>query len=292
MAQSTINLSGFIRKQFLLRLIFGSVVIFVVAYLLTAPVIIKPMYESEAIVNPPLTLLSQQYQQEGIGFGGNAEIDWYIQVLQSSKMRDSLARRFDLYSRWDINDSASAGRNQMHEILAGRMKVEKNRYGSVSVKLRDHDPLMAAEMTQSMILLGDEIREAILQENRLAAYQLALQLYRAKDHETKKMGESLYNSNNSVNQTTLPGSEAYRQKIIYENELRILAELKTDYERLQKSIETPLPATYILSEPIPSPNPVWPTRLLIALAFALVFGVLYIFFEILGYDRQSSSKEK
>jgi capsular polysaccharide biosynthesis protein len=79
-------------KKIVKRALIGSIACALLVFIVTSPWLIKPLYESEVIVYVPLTILSQQLNQQGIGFASDREIDWYIQILKSNQLADSLIK--------------------------------------------------------------------------------------------------------------------------------------------------------------------------------------------------------
>lgn len=261
---------------------FGSLLTFLLIYLLTSPLIVKPRYASETLVFVPLTLFHKQFDQQGIGFGSNAEIDGHIQILQSSRLLDSLDQRFGLMEEWDLDGGDPQALSAYYSKIRKRMQVEKTRYGSVLVGMLDTDPEKAARLANAVVALGDIIKQDILLENRLIALDFAKDLYDKKQEEITRL-EARMGISDSIpdlmDKDDLPLT--YRQRTVYEAELYELTALRHHYERLQKSLDIDLPKVYVISPAIPAHQPEWPPRLLLALAGGLGFLVLFIAIQIL-----------
>ncbi len=276
---------NFLRVALLKWLIIGSPLIFLIVYFATSPVFIQPQYRAEAIIYVPLAIFTQQYEQQGIGFGGNMEIDGHIQLLHSTQVLDSLAAIFGFAERLNIDLGKPDGRSRLYNALRSRIKIEKTRYSSVSVTVRDADPERAASMANEVIRLGDVIREIILYENRLTAYHFALELYEQKLKEVGEMEQKMQ----SVD--FVPGSylltdpaNPVRVRTQYEAALWAMTERKNQYETISKSLQTPLPGAYVVSPGVPSHNPYWPRRILFSLAAVVLFVLLTFFIEMIRLD--------
>jgi hypothetical protein len=263
-------------------LIFGSLLTFLLVYFITSPLIVKARYASETLVFVPLTLFHKQYDQQGIGFGSNAEIDGHIQILQSSRLLDSLDHRFGLMEEWNLSRKDPRALSAYYSKMRKRMQVEKTRYGSVLVRMHSPDAEKSAQLANAVVALGDIIKQDILLENRLIALDFARDLYQKKQEEIAHLEARMGISD------TLPDLKdkddlplTYRQRTVYEAELYELTALRNHYERLSKSLEIDLPKVYVISPAIPSHEAVWPPRLLLALAGSIGFLLLYLAVQIL-----------
>ncbi len=305
MDRSGFDISWMFRPGFVKWVAGGSAGIFMLMLLLTSPLIIKPVYQSGATIYVPLTLFTRQYDQLGVGFGNDEEIDAHIQILRSTLMLDSLDAVFSLSERLGIDMSDPGGRSRYYRIAGSRITAEKTRYGSVSVRVRDKDRVYAAEMANRIVALGDLIKEDILLENRLAAYNFAKELYSEKLEETLEMERQImghgailplqrlkdgtadispaeiFGRAEGVDGVT-PG--ALRQLTAFESELWNLTSLKNNYERLRKSLETPIPRSYVVSPAVVAEKPVWPPRLLLTFAAVIAFVIIMVFVRIVRMD--------
>jgi len=264
----------------------GVITTGVLTYFITSPIFVKPMYRSEAIIYVPLTLFTQQFDQHGIGFGSNVEIDGHIQILRSTKLIDSLDKQFDIYDAWNMNISGNGSKHRLYQKILSRVEISKTRYSSVSVSVRDHDAGRAAEMANAIVRLGDVIKEEILLENRLNAYRFARELYEQKQSEILTIEEG-FGKLTDERESQAPGTESFRQKTLYEAELWELTARKNQYEKLRKSLETPLPRSYLVSPAIANHTPAWPARLPIITGVILLYIVVALFIQILRKDAQN-----
>ncbi|TVQ86299.1 MAG: hypothetical protein EA393_12390 [Bacteroidetes bacterium] len=281
------NISSLFTGSFLKWIAIGIVLTGILAYIATSPVFIKPMYRSEAIIYVPLTLFSQQFDQQGIGFASNVEIDGHIQILRSTQLLDSLERQFNLSGLWNMNVKNDAGRNKVYQKIQLRIDISKTRYNSVSVSVRDHDPERAAAMANAIVRLGDIIKEDILLENRINAYQFARELFQQKEAEILMIEERLGMVTDET-ERIFPGTENLRQRTMYEAELWELTARKNQYEKLRKSLDTPLPRSYIVSPAIASHKPSWPPRIPITTGAIVFYILIALFVQIIRKDAKNS----
>ena len=270
---------------FIKWLVFGSFLASVLVYLITSPLIIKPVYRSEALIYVPLMIFTEQYDQHGIGFGGNAEIDGHIQILRSTRLYDSLDSRFRLADKWNIDINSTGGKSRLHRKAGSVIRIEKNRYNAISVSVHNTDAETAASVANAVVSLGDIIKEDILLENRLAAYHFSRELYEQKESEIRVMEERtgpVTAASGSGNQQA--DQDKFRQRTLYEAELLELTRLKNDFEKMKKGLEFSLPGTYIVSPAYAPDKPFRPGRGLLSIAAVPVYIVLMIFVAVIRQD--------
>ena len=279
------NVLWILQKKFLKKAIIGTFVTSLFILILTLPSFIKPLYESEVIIYVTLTILSQQLNQQGIGFANDHEIDLYIQILKSKQLEDSLVNHFGLAAIYKVDTSKASFMSSLYPILDSRIHIEKTRYGSVSLKVLDTDPKMAAELANEIVSYGEIIKKNLLQNNRLASLYYAKNLFEQKSMEIKKLEKTidsiqhLHNNNNSDNNLLLD-----KTLRIYNFELQEFISRKEVYERERNGFDSPLPKTYIVSAAVPSANPISPKRWMFVLIGDGIYLFLLIFIEIVTRD--------
>jgi len=277
------DLSWLWQMKFMKRAVLGTIACVILVSLATSRWIIKPLHESEVIVYVPLTILSQQLNQQGIGFASDREIDWYIQILKSNQLADSLIKRYDLYRYFKINTSDLDSKNQLYRKIGSRIIIDKTRYGSVSVRVRDTDAKRAADIANEIVALGEVIKRNLLFPNRLESMRYVTSLYKEKTAEVARLEQSL----DSLMETPLGAKKDFlynKTLTIYNREYQELITRKGLYEREQKNFGTPLPTAYIISSAVPKSQTIWPRRGLLMVAGAGIYLLLLIVFEIIRRD--------
>ncbi|OFX18482.1 MAG: hypothetical protein A2041_13545 [Bacteroidetes bacterium GWA2_31_9b] len=278
-------LSNLFKRKFIKTLLFGVIISAIVVYLCTSPLFIAPQYKSEAIIYAPVTLTTQFNNQLGIGFGNNVEIDAYIQILKSSRLLDSLDNRFNLTKNSKLNSNSNRSKSIYYSMMTKKIKIEKTRYGSISISVKDQNSETAAIMANTIVELSDVIKESIFQENRQLSYKYAMDLLDAKQEEINQLEKKiLLLIKTQSNGTNNVPSELSRDKLLYGAEIQVLAELRNKYFTIKNSLETPLPKAYIITDAKPSHSPYWPPRLLIVFATIITYLVIAIFIQALLVD--------
>jgi len=185
------DLSWLWQKKLLKRASLGALGCALLVFIVTMPFIIKPLHESEVIVYVPLTILSQQLNQQGIGFASDREIDWYIKILKSNQLTDSLIKKYSLLTYFKIDTSDIDSKNQLYRKMESRIIIDKTRYGSVSIRVRDNDPKRAADMANEIIVLGEVIKRNLLFPNRQESMRYVTSLYNQKELEVARLQNTL-----------------------------------------------------------------------------------------------------
>lgn len=287
MNKSQQGLSWLFRKRFLILLITGAVITGALVYLLTSQRIIKPLYQSEALIYVPLTVLTKQLEQQGIGFASDVEIDGHIQILQSARLRDSLITRFKLDEELGINKKELGGRSKIYELINKSIDFQKTRYNSVSIKVRNHDPEKAAAIANAVVELGDVIKEDILHANRKEVFLHAKTHFENKEQSVMDLENRLDSLENALlmakNKQRI-NNELFKLRTLYSIELHELAGRKNHLETIQRGFETALPSAYVISKALPETNPVWPKRVLWAGLAVLAYILIAIVIEAIKRD--------
>jgi uncharacterized protein involved in exopolysaccharide biosynthesis len=281
------GLSWLFRKRFLIMLVAGAVITGALVYLITSPRIIQPLYQSEALIYVPLTILTKQLEQQGIGFASDVEIDGHIQILQSARLRDSLIARFRLDEKMEIDKNQLGGRSKIYKLINRNIDFQKTRYNSVSIKVRDRDPEKAAAIANAVVELGDVIKEDILHANRLEVFVYTKTHFENKEQSVMDLEhrlDSLENALLTARNKQRINNELFKLRTLYSIELQELAGRKNHLETIQRGFETALPSAYVISKALPEANPVWPKRVLWTGLAVLAYILIAIVIEAIKRD--------
>lgn len=174
-----------IKKHFKTFLITGALSI-LVAVIVSSSWIITPKYKSEALFYVPLTKISEQLIFTGYRFANDKETDEFIQMLHSNELIDSLDQKFNLGEHYELDRNDIMYYDNLLQAVRDNISINKTRYSSVSVEVKDEDPVMAATLANEIVRLGDVIKEKIYKSNNASAYKMANDFYQEKE---KELGE-------------------------------------------------------------------------------------------------------
>lgn len=265
----------------------GAVITGILTWFVSSPFFITPLYRSEAVIYVPLTIPSRQTEQQGIGFASDIEIDGHIQIFQSARMNDSLIQRYHLDQNLGVDLSETGGLSRLYEKINNRIKFEKTRFSSVAVIVLNPDPVLAAEMANVIVDLGDVIKEDILYENRRKVFLQAQQHYENKFKNVRLL-EQIIDSLDYTGKGKSTGNEMLRLKNQYATEVQELASRKNHLEMVERDFKTRLPGSYVISPAIPAARPHWPNRRLLVTGAVISFVFIVLVIEIIKQNAKST----
>lgn len=143
----------------------------VVSFLMT------PLYKSTAIVFPAATSTVSFSEQRNakaaaMDFGEEEQAEQLVQILSSSQIRNKIVERYDLYKHYKI-DPSDANRNfKLMKAYEEHFSYTRTRYGSIEISVLDADPKLAAEMANKIVDLIDTVKNAMVQERTLPAFEI------------------------------------------------------------------------------------------------------------------------
>ena len=151
------------------------------AAIFSAPRFITPKYESYTTVFPSTSAsLSRSVilaWKDFNEFGEVEEAERLLQVLESATMRDRMIEAFNLRAHYHIPADARYANTMLHEEYRGNFKFRRTRYGAVEIRVRDHNPQMAADMANYITALTDTVMNEMRMERLLLAYEVAEKEY-------------------------------------------------------------------------------------------------------------------
>jgi capsular polysaccharide biosynthesis protein len=153
----------------------------VLAAIFSSPFFITPLFESTVVMFPAKsTSLSRAVFGSNVDFLEYGDVDdaeRLLQVLGSTAVRDRIVERFDLFDHYEIPEDSKFRNTNLRKIYSGNISSSRTPYGAVEIKVRDKDPVMAADIANELSALSDSIQNEIRQERALMAYRVAVQRY-------------------------------------------------------------------------------------------------------------------
>ncbi|WP_170227084.1 Wzz/FepE/Etk N-terminal domain-containing protein [Luteibaculum oceani] len=129
-----------IRKNF--KVIAGLTILAgVLAGIFSGPSFIKPRFKSSAIVYPSnLSPYSKETRTEQL-----------IQLLQSSDIRDTLVKKFDLYKKYEIEAGKPGAKFEVEKAYNDFVGINKTKFESIEINVEDYSPDTAMLMVREII---------------------------------------------------------------------------------------------------------------------------------------------
>ncbi len=159
------------RKVILTVTAIAAVVSLVVSFLLT------PLYLSQAVVFPAATSTVSFSEQRNakassMDFGEEEQAEQLVQILKSSKIRNTLIERFDLFKNYDIDLNDKNKNFKLNKEYNNHIEFNRTRYGSIEISVLDKDPVLAATIANKIVDLIDTVKNQMVQERTLPAFDI------------------------------------------------------------------------------------------------------------------------
>ncbi|MFT5581525.1 MAG: tyrosine-protein kinase Etk/Wzc [Lentimonas sp.] len=159
------------RKLIIGVTIAAAIVSIIVSLLLT------PVFKSTAIVFPAATSTVSFSEQRNakassMDFGEEEQAEQLVQILQSSKIRNRLVERFDLFKNYEIELDDPNKNFKLNKAYQNHIMFTRTRYGSIQIDVLDKKPELAAEIANKIVQLIDTVKNEMVQERTLPAFDI------------------------------------------------------------------------------------------------------------------------
>ena len=181
------------RKPVIIVTVAGMILSIVVSLL------IKPRFAAEVILYPTAsssvskTLISTQWtgNKDILSFGEEEETERLLQILQSDRIRNKLVAQFDLYNHYEIKPDAKYRKTQLNEKLKKNVRFRKTEYMAVKIRVMDTDPVIAADMANTIAALLDSTIASLQRDKARKAFALVRDEYFSLQQEVEQIRDSL-----------------------------------------------------------------------------------------------------
>lgn len=159
------------RKPLLIITAIGAIASIVISFLMT------PLFKSTAIVFPAATSTVSFSEQRNakassMDFGEEEQAEQLIQILQSSRIRNRIVERFDLYNHYEISPDDANKNFKLGKAYDSHIKYTRTRYGSIQIDVLDRDKELAAEIANKIVDLIDTVKNEMVRERTIPAYEI------------------------------------------------------------------------------------------------------------------------
>ncbi len=144
---------------------------------LVASFFVTPLFLSKAVVFPAATSTVSFSEQRNakassMDFGEEEQAEQLVQILQSSKIRNRLIERFDLYKNYDIDLDDKNKNYKLNKAYNNHIQFNRTRYGSIEISVLDKNPELAATIANKIVQLIDTVKNEMVQERTLPAFEI------------------------------------------------------------------------------------------------------------------------
>jgi len=162
-----------------------TLITFVVAVIIS--LLITPLYLSTAIVFPAASSNVSFSEQRNVkaaamDFGEEEQAEQLVQILQSSRVRDKIVSKYNLFDHYDISKDDVNKNYKLNQAYNGYFSFTRTRFGSIQIDVLDKDPKLAADMANDIVELIDTVKNEMIRERTLPAFEV----------NKRKMGQLVY----------------------------------------------------------------------------------------------------
>lgn len=149
----------------------AAIVSLVISFLLT------PLYLSTAIVFPAATSTVSFSEQRNakassMDFGEEEQSEQLIQILQSSRVREKIVQRFDLFNHYEIKNDDPNKFYKLGKAYEQHIQFTRTRYGSIQIDVLDKDKELAAVIANKIVDLIDSVKNDMVKERTIPAFEI------------------------------------------------------------------------------------------------------------------------
>jgi hypothetical protein len=262
--------------------------------LFSSSIFIKPKYKSTAVI----------YPSNLIPYSDETPTEQMLQILHSDDIRDSLIKKFDLTSHYEIDKNQKFYFTNLIKEYEKNVSITKTEFESVQIDIMDTDPIFACNMVKSMVnyfnlktrtLQRDKAKEVLLiteiqledKEKQIDSIKKKMDDIRVKyeilDYkvQTKELYKNYYKGNsnfqtvnNEMNNLKAKGGEFQILNEQLQGEIDAYGKLKVDYETALRDVNKELTYSNNITSPVPADKKSYPIRWLIVLASTVATMIL------------------
>jgi capsular polysaccharide biosynthesis protein len=288
-------------------LLIVGVLSLIASVIFSSPTFIKPKYKSFAIV----------YPSNLIAYSTESATEQMLQLAQSYDIRDRIIKTFNLYDHYDIDTTKSKTyKSEVYQKYDENINIKKTEYESMDITVYDTNPLMAAEIADSIIHYFNQKARSLQVEKSLEVMVISEDQLRKKKIEMDSLDQLLHQYSKQYNILDFKSqskevTRAYMKNLtssstrglkesreifeglkekgteffsISENLWRIRGtynDLKLVYENAYRDVYKKLTYANVVTKPFPSDKKAYPVRWLIVVisvgaALVLAFTLLLV----------------
>jgi tyrosine-protein kinase Etk/Wzc len=161
---------------------FAAIISIVVSFLIT------PLYLSSAIVFPAASGnvsfdAQRNVKAAAMDFGEEEQAEQLVQILQSSRIKDRIVKKYHLLANYEISESDPNKYYKLNKAYYGNFTFNRTRFGSIQIDVLDKDPKKAADMANHIVDLIDTVKNEMIRERTIPAFEINLRKKKQMEHE-------------------------------------------------------------------------------------------------------------
>jgi capsular polysaccharide biosynthesis protein len=160
---------------------------------------IAPKFESTVVMFPTSSnsiskaLLSDNpgAKQDILEFGEDAQTEQMLQILNSSKIRGRVVKKFDLMRHYGIDQGSAFKNTRLQREYERNITFKRTEFMAVKIAVLDTDPQMAADIANSIADLLDSVKNDMQRDRAMQGFKIVEAEYLSLKNEVKMMEDSL-----------------------------------------------------------------------------------------------------
>jgi uncharacterized protein involved in exopolysaccharide biosynthesis len=277
-------------------------------------IIMSAIFSGSMFITPKFKSFAIVYPSNISPYSDESETEQMLQILQSSDIRDSIIKKFDLASHYEIDSSYKYFISTIIWEYSQNVRVSKTTFEGINIEVMDKDPKIACDMVTAILfyynhkvrkLHEDKFKEVLqLFERSIAKKQQYIDsleirfvelstTYGLLDYgnQSREIARgylrTIDGSASSINTKEVlrlkeniqqkGGEFLYLQSMI-QQEAGKFAELKKDYEEAYMNYDRKFTYTNVITEPYISDKKAFPVRwLIVAISSLAAFFLAFLF---------------
>lgn len=131
----------------------SSVIALILPVYFTSTTVIFPVKLAQAPVN------ETAFRRGNISdFGETGEAEQALEILNSTSLMDRIIYKYDLFQHYELDTSQTAALTFVRKTYQGNVNIKRTKFNSIQITVRDKDPVMAAQMANSIAAYLDTIK--------------------------------------------------------------------------------------------------------------------------------------
>ncbi len=135
------------------------------------------MFKSTAIVFPTATSTVSFSEQRNakassMDFGEEEQAEQLLQILQSSRIRNRIVERYDLFNHYEISQTDPNKNYKLGKEYDSHIQFSRTRYGSIVIDVSDRDRQLAADIANKIVDLIDTVKNEMIKERTIPAFEI------------------------------------------------------------------------------------------------------------------------
>ena len=171
----------------------------VLSFIFSSPFFIAPKYRSTVIMFPTSSnsiskaLLSDNTnaRQDILEFGMDEQTEQMLQILNSSRIRERVIKKFNLLKHYNINPKSEYKNTKLQKEYESNITFMRTEFMAVKISVLDKDPAMAADIANSIADLLDSVKNDMQRDRAMQGFRIVEAEYNQLKDDVKEKEDSL-----------------------------------------------------------------------------------------------------